>query len=40
MKEKVVSEDGSKIYDLSITKNVLSMLLSVVLLYSIPKLFV
>ncbi|NCX95253.1 MAG: ATP synthase F0 subunit A [Chitinophagia bacterium] len=32
MKEKVVAEDGSEIYDLSITKNVLSMLISVVLL--------
>ncbi len=30
--EKVVSEDGANIYDLSITKNVLSMLISVVLL--------
>ena len=32
MKEKVIADDGSKIYDLSITKNVLSMLIGVVLL--------
>ncbi len=32
MKEKVISEDGAKIYDLSITKNVMSMILSVVIL--------
>jgi len=32
MKEKIIAEDGSKIYDFSITKNVLSMLISVVLL--------
>jgi F-type H+-transporting ATPase subunit a len=32
MKEKIVSEDGAKIIDFSITKNVLSMLVSVVLL--------
>jgi F-type H+-transporting ATPase subunit a len=32
MKEKIVSEDGAAIYDVSITKNVLSMLVSVVLL--------
>ncbi len=32
MKEKIVSEDGAKIVDLSITKNVLSMLISVVLI--------
>ena len=32
MKEKVLADDGSKVYDLSITKNVLSMLISVVLL--------
>jgi F-type H+-transporting ATPase subunit a len=32
MKEKVLAEDGSKVYDLSITKNVLSMLIGVVLL--------
>jgi F-type H+-transporting ATPase subunit a len=32
MKEKIVSEDGASIYDLSITKNVLSMLISVALL--------
>jgi len=32
MKEKIVSEDGAKIIDFSITKNVLSMLISVVLL--------
>jgi F-type H+-transporting ATPase subunit a len=32
MKEKVVADDGSEIYDLSITKNVLSLLISVVLL--------
>ncbi len=32
MKEKIVSEDGAKIIDFSITKNVLSMIVSVVLL--------
>lgn len=32
MKEKIVSEDGADILDFSITKNVLSMLISVVLL--------
>ncbi len=32
MKEKVLSADGAKVYDLSITKNVLSMLIGVVLL--------
>lgn len=32
MKEVIESEDGANIYDLSITKNVLSMLISVVLL--------
>jgi F-type H+-transporting ATPase subunit a len=32
MKEHIISEDGAKIYDLSITKNVLSMLVSVALL--------
>jgi F-type H+-transporting ATPase subunit a len=32
MKEKVIANDGSKVYDLSITKNVLSMLIGVVLL--------
>ncbi len=32
MKEKIISEDGTSIYDLSITKNVLSMIISVVLL--------
>lgn len=32
MKEKVIADDGSKIYDLSITKNVLSMLISVILI--------
>ncbi|MFI5195861.1 MAG: F0F1 ATP synthase subunit A [Chitinophagales bacterium] len=32
MKEHIVSEDGTKIYDLSITKNVLSMLISVAIL--------
>lgn len=32
MKEKIVSDDGAAIYDVSITKNVLSMLISVVLL--------
>ncbi|HEY9177541.1 MAG TPA: F0F1 ATP synthase subunit A [Flavipsychrobacter sp.] len=32
MKEKIVSEDGAAILDLSITKNVLSMIISVVLL--------
>lgn len=31
MKEKIVADDGSKLYDFSITKNVLSMLISVVL---------
>ena len=32
MKEHVISEDGAAIYDLSITKNVLSMIISVVIL--------
>lgn len=32
MKEKVIADDGSKVYDLSITKNVLSMIISVVLI--------
>ncbi len=32
MKEKLIADDGSKIYDISITKNILSMLISVVLL--------
>jgi len=32
MKEKVLATDGSKVYDLSITKNVLSMLIGVVIL--------
>ena len=32
IKEKVIAEDGSKLYDLSITKNVLSMLVGVFLL--------
>ncbi len=32
MKEKVLAVDGSKVYDLSITKNVLSMLFGVVIL--------
>jgi F-type H+-transporting ATPase subunit a len=32
MKEKLVADDGSKVYDFSITKNVLSMLISVALL--------
>ena len=32
MKEKVLAVDGSKVYDLSITKNVLSMLIGVALL--------
>ncbi len=32
MKEKVLATDGSKVYDFSITKNVLSMLIGVVLL--------
>lgn len=32
MKEKVLAVDGSKVYDLSITKNVLSMMIGVVLL--------
>jgi F-type H+-transporting ATPase subunit a len=31
MKEKVIAEDGAKIYDLSLTKNVLCLLISVVL---------
>jgi F-type H+-transporting ATPase subunit a len=32
MKEKLVTDDGSKVYDLSITKNVLSMLIGIALL--------
>jgi F-type H+-transporting ATPase subunit a len=32
MKEKLVADDGSKVYDFSITKNVLSMLISVILM--------
>ena len=32
MKEKVIADNGNKIYDLSVTKNVLSMLIGVVLL--------
>ena len=32
MKEKVIAEDGAKVYDFSITKNVLSMLIGVTLL--------
>jgi len=32
MKEKIKADDGSKVYDLSITKNVLSMLVSVALI--------
>lgn len=32
MKEKVLAKDGSKVYDFSITKNVLSMMIGVVLL--------
>jgi F-type H+-transporting ATPase subunit a len=32
MKEKILSEDGAKVYDFSITKNVLSMLIGVVIL--------
>ncbi len=32
MKEKIISEDGAKIIDFSITKNVLSMLISAILL--------
>ena len=32
MKEKLVTDDGSKLYDLSITKNTLSMIFGVVLL--------
>jgi len=32
MKEKIVSDDGASIYDISITKNVLSMIISVVIL--------
>lgn len=35
MKEKIISEDGAKIIDFSITKNVLSMIISVVLLLTI-----
>jgi F-type H+-transporting ATPase subunit a len=35
MKEKIISEDGAKIIDFSITKNVLSMLISVALLLTI-----
>ncbi len=33
MKEKIKTEDGSKVYDFSITKNVLSMLFSVVIIF-------
>ncbi|MCF8450762.1 MAG: F0F1 ATP synthase subunit A [Taibaiella sp.] len=33
MKEKIKAEDGSKVYDFSITKNVLSMLISVVIIF-------
>jgi len=32
IKEKVIADDGGKIYDLSVTKNILSMLIGVVLL--------
>jgi F-type H+-transporting ATPase subunit a len=32
IKEKIIAEDGSKVYDFSITKNVIAMLLSVALL--------
>lgn len=32
MKEKVIADDGSQVYDLSITKNVLSMMISVILI--------
>lgn len=32
IKEKVIAEDGSKVYDLSITKNILCMFLSIALL--------
>ncbi|MBA3828382.1 MAG: F0F1 ATP synthase subunit A [Taibaiella sp.] len=32
MKEKLVADDGSKVYDFSLTKNILSMLVGVVLL--------
>ena len=32
IKEKIIADDGSKVYDFSITKNVLAMLLSVVIL--------
>ncbi len=32
MKEKVIADDGSPVYDLSITKNVLSMMIGVILL--------
>jgi F-type H+-transporting ATPase subunit a len=32
LKEKIIAEDGSKVYDFSLTKNVLCMLLSVALL--------
>lgn len=32
MKEKLISDNGSKVYDFSITKNVLSMIIGVILL--------
>ena len=32
MKEKVIADDGSKVYDFSMTKNVISMLLGVIIL--------
>jgi F-type H+-transporting ATPase subunit a len=32
LKEKLIAEDGSKVYDFSVTKNVLAMLLSIALL--------
>ena len=35
IKEKLIADDGTKVYDFSITKNVLCMLLSVILLLTI-----
>src|SRR5690606_21016675 len=32
IKEKIIAEDGSKVYDLSITKNILCMFLSIAIL--------
>ncbi len=38
MKEKVIANDGSKVYDFSLTKNVVSMFISVILLlWLMPK---